>query len=215
MTDSRKIFYESWIKEAPQRTQPRNDLSAIANTINEFSEFYQEEQLSNGLFKLVTADKLFIYGKSNNAIVIAVEFEIMGQNLSVVASAKSPEISKQAPYMSDVYLTALSVAKSKSVRFESDKTLTDAGFSVWARLLTAGHPISVYDTTSPGQSLITINTVNDLKKFWSNEPDFRRYKFVLSEDKRHWLDTVYGPFSTRRLRELADITLDEDYKETK
>jgi len=215
MTDSRKIFYESWIKEAPQRTQPRNDLSAITRSITEFSEYYEEEQLSNGLYKLATADKLFIYGKSNNTVIIAVEFEIMGQNLSVVASAKSPDISRQAPYMSEIYLTALQVAKSKSIRFESDKTLTDAGFQVWARLLTAGHPISVYDTTSPGQSLTTINTVDDLRRFWGNEPDFRRYKFILSEDKKHWLDTVYSPFSTRRLRELADITLDEDYKENK
>jgi hypothetical protein len=213
MTDSRKIFYDSWIKESPQRTKPRNDLSAITRSIDEFSEYYQEEQLPNGLYKLATNDKLFIYGKLNDTIVIAVEFEIMSGNLSVVSSAKSQEISNQSPYMSEVYLTALRVAKSKSIRFESDKTLTDDGFKVWARLLTAGHTISVYDTTNPGQSLTTISTVDDLRQFWDYDINFRRYKFILSEDKRHWLDTVYSPFSTRRLRELADITLDDEYKE--
>jgi hypothetical protein len=73
----------------------------------------------------------------------------------------------------------------------------------------------VYDTTNPGQTLTTINTVDELRQYWTQNSDSRKYRFVLSENKKHWLDTVYGPFSTRRLRELANITLDEEYKEQK
>jgi hypothetical protein len=200
--------------EAPQRTQPRNDLAGIVQNINEFKQHYSEEQLSNGLWKLETGEKLFIYGKSGDEITIAVELEKHGQSLSVVTMAKSPTLGGQPPYMSDLYLAALEIT-NRSIRFTSDRTLTDAGFSVWARLLSAGHIISVYDTTNPGQTLTTINTVDELKQYWTEHPDTRKYRFVLSENKKHWLDTVYGPFSTRRLRELANITLDEDYKEQK
>jgi hypothetical protein len=214
MGDSRKTFYESWMTEAPQRTQPRNDLDGITQNINEFKQYYSEDQLSNGLWKLETGDKLFIYGKSGDYITIAVELEKHGQSLSVVSMAKSQSQTGYSPYMSDLYLTALEVT-NRSIRFTSDRTLTDAGFSVWSRLLLNGHVISVYDTTNPGQTLTTINTVDELRQYWTQNSDSRKYRFVLSENKKHWLDTVYGPFSTRRLRELANITLDEEYKEQK
>jgi hypothetical protein len=213
--DTRFNFYESWISESPQRTRPRNDLNGIIQDIIAFSEYYDEKKLSNGLYQLETSDKIFIYGKDNDKIIIAAEFEHKGQNLSVISNAKSDTYIGKSPFMSDVYLTALAISNGKSIKFQSDKTLTDAGFDVWARLLQSGHVISVYDTSQSGQTMKVINTVAELKHFWDYPIDFSKYRFVLSENKKHWLDTVYSPFSTRRLRELANITLDELYGDNK
>lgn len=211
LNDTRQLFMESWIKESPMRTSPRNDFNVLVSEINEFTPYGSTEETSPGIFVLTTGTKIIVYAKTDDNITAVIATEKTPQSLVVYSTAKHPSSQGKPPYMSDLYLTALDKATGQSIRFSSDKTLTDAGYDVWERLLRSGATISVYDKTKPGQSLVKIQSIDDLKKYWDYPKEFSNYQYVLSESIDCWVNDVFTHFSTRRLRELANITLDENY----
>jgi len=209
--DTRGLFFNSWMVEQAQKSLPRNDLNVIVNDLNEFKNYYTEVQLDSDIYYLETNTRLFVYCKINDDIVAVIAFEKTPQNFSVTSTAKNIAYKGKPPYMSELYMAALTLAKPRSLLIYGDKTLTGDGFAVWSRLLSSGHTISVYNHSLPGQSLTKLNTIDDLKKYWGDDNQYRNYSFVLSENHQHWMDSVYEPFTVRRMRELANITLDEDY----
>ena len=212
MTDTRALFYSSWILEQAQRQPSRNDLDIIVNDINEFKDHQQEHHLADDLWYLETNSRLFVYCKNHDEIIAAIAFEKTPQNFSVTSTAKSTSYKGTPPYMSDLYIAALNLARPRNLAIRGDKTLTDDGFGTWVQLLKHGCDISIYDYSNPGQSLQSVTSIDDLKKYHGDNSEYRKYAFILSEDHQHWRTSVLEYFSVRRLRELANITLDEDYQ---
>ena len=84
----------------------------------------------------------------------------------------------------------------------SDEQLSDEGLDVWKRLLSKGHKILAYDKSAPGQSNIPIRSEEELLKFFkSDDRNYRRYQYILSESDGSFTE-VKHLFEIRRLREL-------------
>lgn len=207
--DYRLIFVESWLEEAPQRVSSRNDIDALRFSINEFQQYYSEKLIGNNIFSLEGVNGVFVYAKDNNIIVAAIELQKTPQNLEVVSTAKDPEYFKKPPYITDLYKSALSIANNNSLKMTSDKVMTDDGLEIWRKLLDQGLTVSIYNTDNPGTSHKKINNYNELSKYFGNDVEYQKYRFTLSESTEHWFKSVREIFLTRRLLELANITLDK------
>ena len=106
-------------------------------------------------------------------------------------------------YISPIELFLI-VANGFDGSIVSDVTLTDKGLNIWRRLLSAGYPISVYDKTAPGALHTLIKTVNDFDQYFSNNPEYRKYRFIVSKNINEAIE-VRAQFLTRRTRELAGM----------
>lgn len=234
INDGRQCFYESWIRETPEADSPRNDYQQVAGDLQEFLTRNKEKPLTQDIYYAESSSLMYVFSKhqiSPDADII-VCLEKTPQNLSVLSTASRPN-KITPPYTTDLYMAALKLAKEKSIVFRSDKTVTDTvknlngdtingAISVWKRLKT-DYPeaqVSVYNTDEKqqtGQTLIPINDVSDLYDYFGISPDsdkqkYKKWRFVLSENKKHFYDSVYDLFSIRRMRELTNVTLDEDYE---
>lgn len=211
ITDSRQCFYESWIRESSQRVGSRNDFNGLLYSVKEYSEYYPEKRITDLIYYIEGGETIYVYHKIKDNIIAIVEFNKNLQNLSVRATAKKDEYKGKAPYISDLYLAALSIANNKSIKFTSDTLMTDEGFGVWNRLLSNGHEISVYDINNPGISIKTSHKT-ELQQYFGDSPNMANYRFILSENVQLWADSVLGSFLMRRTSELEGLTLDEKYK---
>lgn len=137
-------------------------------------------------------------------ITIAVEFGKKPNTLVVHAVGKRGKAGKP-PFASDLYLAVLNDRNgaNNSISLSSDDTMSDKGFAIWKRLLHAGHSISMYDKSAPGQTHTRINSVEELASFFKDDDrNFRRYQYILSEGDGL---EVRSQFLTRRTRELAGL----------
>lgn len=89
-----------------------------------------------------------------------------------------------------------------SIVFEAP--LEDKGLSIWRRLLSSGYPISVYDKTAPGATHTLIKTVDEFDRYFNENPDYRKYRFIVSNSINEAIE-VRAQFLTRRTRELAGM----------
>lgn len=211
MTTSRTDFNETWLTEMPMGlgSFPMFDVIdySIKDRIKRGSPVID---LENGLRKIVGQQTAYYWYEKNNTIILGVELSIKPQGLVVTGLARNPKF-KGPPYANDLY-DAILKDSDRAIRVVSDVDMSDEAFNVWARLLQMGHKISVYDNKEPGKTFKTIDTMDELKSFFkTDDTDYRRYQFVLSETGEMLAETR-SYFNTRRMRELTGMGL-EDYYE--
>jgi hypothetical protein len=205
---SRKDFTESWLSEMPQGLGNFELYDMIAYNINNQKKNGASVQaLPNGLFKIQKLHTAYYWYERDNQIVLAAEFLVRPQSLTVHAVGKSPRHRNRAPYATDLYQAVLADS-DKSIRLFSDSQLSDQGYLVWKKLLDSGCKISVYDRENPGQSFVTVANATELAKYFQNDnTDYQRFQYVLSEAAQY-PDTL-SYFNTRRMRELSGQSLND------
>ena len=204
---SRTNFNESWLSEMPERIESTDLIDMIKYTIQDLQNNNQSPtQVSPNLKKIELSSVVYYWQEdAKGNIIIGGEFGKTPQALVVHAVGKQGN-KGQPPWASDLYLAVLADQSKtqKSIRLSSDSTMTDEGVNIWKRLLKAGHPISVYDKTSPGQTHTRINSPEEMDQFIQADTNFRKYQFVVSESISESLE-VRSYFLTRRTRELAGM----------
>jgi hypothetical protein len=211
MTNFREEFYESWIEEMPQRTTVGNLWSVLQNNIKDFVDNgVKVVDVKQGLRKIdLNSTAIYWYYDQNNIPIVIVELNKKSQNYTVGAVGKKTQ--GQPPWTTDLYLDIIDDCKKNglnNIRLSSDNLISDAGFSIWKKLLTTGHKVWYYDNTIPGQTLHLIKDSNELNSLFGPNNDLSKYQFVISESKDKFLE-IYGQFLLRRTLELTG-RLDRD-----
>ena len=203
MTDltGRQDFAESWLTEMPTglgnfETWEQIDYS-IKDRIKHGSKVIH---VTNNLCKIEGKQTIYYwYGDAEN-IILGAEFYIKPQTLVVTVVGKNKKYQGNPPYASDLYAAVLK--DYQSIRIMSDNSLSDEGFTLWKRLLSLGHSISVYDAAAPGKTFASINNPEEMDKYFAHDnTDFKRYQFILTENKEMLAETR-SLFNIRRYREL-------------
>ena len=213
INDGRQCFYESWVRESPARTfgsmswQEALDQLTTSMTNNSASI----KNITPNIYCLIIPDAVYIYYKDNINIKAIVQLEPKPDSLNVIATNKDPAYKGQSPYITDLYIAALSVTGDKSIRLSSDNVMTDEGFGIWQRLFNQGHIISVYDSSNFRTLPIKITNLTDLKQYFNDGFKYKNYRFAISENLYN-SEKIFGQFMVRRTRELAGIVFDEDYE---
>ena len=204
MSDSRQDFIDSWLTEMPVGVGKigHGFFSVIKHNVLDFIENgITPKQLPNGYKRIIGSQTAFYWHETDGDIDIACELSVAPQSLTVNAIGKPAESKMHASDLYNVVLQNTNV----SIRFMSDKKLSDSGYDLWKRLLSMGHTVSVYDSSAPGNSLITMKTVDDLDRFYrAGDNSYERYQFVLSESGMMLAETR-SFFNTRRMRELSGL----------
>jgi hypothetical protein len=200
--DHRRDFYESWIKESPQRLYARNDFNTLLNNLTGYMDSYPSKEIATNLYILEGKQVAFVFYKINDEITTIVELYKEHQVIKVTNVAKKEEYKGKPPYMDKIYEIILSIANNKSLLFTSDSMITDNGLNIWKRLMQNGHTISIYNAEKPGQSLVKLTNIDDLNQYLSDNISKRNYRFVLSEAK-NWFGYVNEYFLTRRVMEIS------------
>jgi hypothetical protein len=210
MKTNRTDFNETWLIETPMSLGKFPMYDTIEYSIKDrIKSGSKVEDLGNGLRKIKGSQIIYYWYESAGIILLGIELNIRPQGLVVSGLGKNPSV-KGPPYASDLYDAVLK-NENQSLRLISDADMSDDAFEIWKRLLTLGHTISVYDTSDPGTSFVSINNVDELKKYFRHDDtNYRKYRFVLSETNEVLAETR-SYFNTRRMRELAGIPL-EDYE---
>lgn len=198
--NSRELFEEQWLYELPQRIAPTDLFQQLHYSINDLiSHQVPVIGVGKNAKKLELSSVVYYWIEDSQGPVLIGEFS-KNQNLLVV-NAVGKRSNTNNVWASDLYSLVLSDIDGSIV---SDVTLTDKGLNIWRRLLSAGYPISVYDKTAPGASHILIKTVNDFDQYFSNNPEYRKYRFIVSKNINEAIE-VRAQFLTRRTRELAGM----------
>lgn len=174
----KESFNKTWLFETPMSTgvsgtNPYNDLMATIKSNIEAG--HAPVELANGLKKLDTGVDIFYWIDDE----IVSEFKQMPAGLFIELTGKRPG---SAVYASKFYEMILSDAKR--IIFSGD-ILSDEGFGIWKQLFNKGKKLFVYNTDNAFDRA-TIDSEEDLKKYFGNTPEFRKYRYVLSENiKQH------------------------------
>jgi len=218
---SRQDFINTWlmISEMPMGTSATDMFYTLEYNIHELIKAgVKVINLKNGLKKIERTETLYYWYEQQQDtkilptsdkgnILLGAEFKI--QPYAIVVQMIGKRYKGKPPYASDLYSAILKDRKNNigknSIRISSDDKLTDEGFSIWTKLLNKGHKISMYNTNSPGESYIKIQSIKDLKKYFKHDnPDFRQYQYILSENKEELIETSCR-FNTQRMRELTGM----------
>ena len=203
-TTSREDFNDTWLTEMPMGLGTFSTYDGLRQDIHNLINFgVQVSNMGNNLRSYVgnqVAYFWYVDPQSEEPILIT-ELDIKPQALVVSMTGKSPKYKGKPPYASELYSVILS-STGRSIRLMSDETLSDEGYDIWKRLLSQGYRVSVYDKEHPGQTMITIDTLDDMKKYFKTEdPSFKQYQYVISESGECLAETR-SFFNTRRMREL-------------
>ena len=207
MTTNRSDFNSTWLMEMPKNIGSFQLFDMVEYSIRDRIESGSDPiELSNGLRKIVGEQVAYYWYEQDGNIILGAELAVAPQGLVVTGLAKNQRVSGP-PYASDLYDAILNDS-NRSIKLLSDTDMSESAFSVWARLLDMGHHISIYDNRSPGQSFVTLDSVDDLKKYFQSDDAFRNFQFVLSEAGEVLAETR-SYFNTRRMRELAGLSLED------
>jgi hypothetical protein len=134
---------------------------------------------------------------------VAIELEHKPQSLVVNLVGKRPDLQGKPPHAPDLYMAVLN-DNPKSLII-SDSKLSDAGASVWKRMVQLGYFITMYNTNRPGQSRRTMREPHELDEFLAYDDSYSQiWRVVLSNPGSQIGETV-SFFNTRRYRELAGM----------
>lgn len=210
MTTLMERFKNTFIYESPRQISTGqlstviNDLRDVINT--HISDNTPVWQANKNTFKISTAHNLYYWNiNENNEIILAAQINKDPDMSAIVTMlGKDQRYIGKSPYASTLYELIVKDL-GKSVTFKSDETLTADAFANWSRLLEKGYKILVFDQNMPGKSCKILKTIDNMKEFYKDDDEFRRYQFVLSENARHAL-AVYDGFALYRMRELSGQT---------
>lgn len=205
MSTSREDFVETWLTEMPVGSTPIGTFDPIKYNIEDLiSNGAKVLNSKSGAKKIDLNQTAYYWFENNSEIQIAVELEKRPQGLVVRSVGKNPKYSGKKPNAVDLYNAVLNDS-DRAIRLMSDEVLTDAGKKIWDKLLASGHTISVYDSSAPGSSFVTIKTPAELDQYYDkSKHDFKKYQYVLAESGPIMLD-LRSLFLGRRLRELCNI----------
>jgi hypothetical protein len=206
--DSREKFDKSFLIESLEKTGPRNDFSFLLTLINEKKQYFPNSvtKVKDNWIKYQSKEILLFWYEDNNEIYIAAEFSIDPYILTVNIIGKNLKFKKSYPYASDLYSEVLEDSKSNNpaIKLYSDKSLSEEGFKIWQRLLDKGHKISVYDVSDKNHiELQKITNIDDLKKYHMQDPEFQKYRYVISETS--YTSDLNHFFVLREYRRLSGI----------
>jgi hypothetical protein len=208
---SRSSFIETWLTEMPMGLGKFDTYDTIEYSIKDFLKNGVTPKSSNGIFKIATDDKLFYWIGAPNRIDIATELYVKPEGLVVSMTGKNPKLKGRAPFASDLY-SAILKDSAKNIKLMSDDQLSDEGFALWKNMVKSGHKVSVFDIEEPGKSFQSFEKPEELDKFFKNDDsDFRRYRYVLSEDVVSYV-SMRSSFNLRRHRESVPGMALSDYK---
>lgn len=199
----RTDFVETWLTEMPQGLGSFPTFDQIEYTIKDRIKSGSPIIDVNDVAKKIVGQQVMYYWiESKGQILLATELQIKPQGLVVSVTGKNPKYQGKQPYASDLYNLILKDS-GKSIRLISDDSLSDEGYALWKRLFNQGHKISIYDRTEPGKSFQTLDSIEDMDRYFAHDDsDFRRYQYVLSESGEVLAETR-SYFHTRRMRELV------------
>jgi hypothetical protein len=202
--DSRDFFIESWLSESPARIYPIDPYNNLVYQISEFVKYYPPIDIISNWKKSQGKDLVYYWYEENKLIILGAEFEITKQSLIINYVAKNSNYKSNPPYASELYKIVLKdlVNYGMSIRVDSDKSLSDEGFKIWTQLLKQGHTIHVYDkTANSGKSFTKINSIDDLKKYFNDDPDFKKYRYTLTESNSGSIVHLNARFNLKKFRE--------------
>lgn len=201
----REDFVVSWLCEMPQGMGRFETFAQIEHDIRErLATGGKPINVAGDISKLVGPQVVYYWIEQDGEIALGVELQVKPQALVVALTGKNPKWMGKPPYASDLY-NAILRDNDRSLRLYSDEFLSDEGYAIWQKLLDQGHRISVYDKQQPGASFKTIDSADDLARYFKHgDPDFKRYQYVLSESSVAFLDTR-SLFSLRRYREVVGL----------
>jgi len=204
---SRTDFNETWLTEMPAKLGNfGNTFDILEKSIREWIEDGRKpEKLSNILYRLDGQNMMYYWYQDGDNIVVAVELDKKPQGMVVSIVGKNPEYSGKPPYSTDLYSDILPTIPY-SMLF-SDNQLSDDGIQLWKKLsFDSSNTISVFNSKDPGKTFKTLNTPDELDSYLGDDKYYDR--FVLSK-KGHTLSETRSYFSTRRLREMAGMNLND------
>lgn len=199
----RTDFIESWLTETPQGLGSFPTFDQVEYAIKDrIKSGSKVVDVATNTKKIVGQQVAYYWVESDKEILLGVELQIRPQALVVSVTGKNPKYKGKPPYASDLYNLILRDT-GKSIRLISDDSLSDEGYAIWKRLFQQGNKISVYDREEPGKTFTTLDSLEDMNKYFGNDDtDFRRYQYVLS-DSGEVLAETRSHFNTRRMRELV------------
>lgn len=202
MIDSRADFINTWLLEMPEGLGKFPTFDQIEYNIKDMIKHGGPPiEVAQNVKKIVGSTVMYYWIDDGKDILLGVELYVKPQGLAVTLTGKNPTLVGKPPYASDLYNIILKDNKV-SLRLMSDATLSDEGYNIWRRLFQQGHKVSVYDKEQPGKSFITLNSLDDMDKYFAaGDSDFKRYQYILSESGI-MLGETRSHFHTRRFREL-------------
>jgi hypothetical protein len=198
---SRENFENSWINESPYGIKEIPTYKSLSEQIKDLIDNGMTPvDIGNGLMKIDMSQLVYYWYQSNDGkIILGVGLEKKPQALEVFITGKSPDIYGE-PYASELYKNILKNT-NKSVRLRSDQTMSEDGKKIWKRLIDDGVNVSIYDAQNPGQTFNTFTNPSQIDHYFSyNDSDFKRYRYVLSDDGEMLAETR-AFFLIRKFRE--------------
>lgn len=201
----RSDFNETWLSEAPMGTPPTETFSVLSFNIQDFiNHGIKPVDCGNNLKKIKSGNILLYWFEAGGIIQVASEVHARAQGLVVSMTGKNKVFRGKPPYASDLYLAILA-DNHKSLRLHSDILLSDEGLDIWKRLFAGGHKISVYDKENPGESFVTLHSIEELEAYFKHSDErYKQFQYVLSETVEE-LMFVRTNFQLRRWREGTRI----------
>ena len=203
---SRSSFNETWLFEMPSGLGNFETYDALEYSIKDYVKSGQSPiSLGNNLFKIDGQQVVYYWYELDKTITLGIQFDKKPQGLVVGLVGKNPKLKGRAPFASTLYDSVLADTKG-SIRILSDTQLSDEGYSLWKRLLSQGHKVSLYDRDQPGKTFTTFQTPDEMDEYFKHDDTaFKRYQYVLSESTM--LGETRSYFNTRRFRELSGLDL--------
>ncbi len=203
----RTDFIETFLFESPEQKES-NTWLPLKNDILELSTIYQNkiQEIATNFFCLALINTTYFWLEKNNEPVIAMALEPRPYADTILMVGKNPEYKNKLPYASDFYIMVLKKLQRNLVA--SDKTLSYFGFKIWQRLFNEGYKISIYNTSTPGQTFQKINTKEELKQYYQIGHKFQQYRFILSETLQAQGE-ILPIFSVRKYRETNNLPLED------
>lgn len=207
---SRSSFVETWLNEMPMGLGSFETYDALEYTIKDFLKHKIEPVKTGNLYKIDAGNKLFYWFGTSSVIDLATELHVKPEGLVVSLTGKNPRLKGKPPFASDLYASILKDSDD-NIKLMSDDQLSDEGFGIWKKLIAKGFKISVYDIKEPGKSFQSFANSAELDKFFrSDDSDFRRYRYVLSENVMSYV-SMRASFRLRLLRESTPGMALTDY----
>lgn len=198
---SRDSFNETWLSEMPSGLGNFGTFDAVEYSINDLIKHgIKPEERVNGLKRIISGESYYYWYEKDNKITLGIELHKKPEGLVVSVVGKNPALKGKAPYASELYSVILKDTE-KSLRILSDTQLSDEGLTLWKKMLTMGHKVTVYDKNEPGKTFQSFHSPEELDVFFKHsDAHFKRYQYVLSESMLK-LGEVRAYFNLRKYRE--------------
>lgn len=194
-------FSDQWLFEMPMRMgasgyNPYDDL--VAGMEVNASAGYPSQNLGDGLFRMMVSQQYAYYWveRDNKPEIIAgvVPFE---NGLAIGDVGKRPAGNVHA---SDFYQKIVSDTGT-NLLFSGDQ-ISDEGYKIWKRLLSGKNKLFGYDVRHPGK-YSNIDSEDDLEQLIGDDHSFRNSRFVLSEDNKARVGSIWTSFEMKRIHDMV------------